>query len=140
MRPKDARKPNFKSQSARTMYTNFKTRTSYFTVKILRDLEKSSNFTLRKIVFEKLVYRVRALWNLKLGFLASSDITQHEKIFKSHLQVLPLSFHLSRPGAYMDDKRCKSGISPGDNDEEGGHDDDDNEEEDAEDLSHLRLG
>ena len=31
----------------------------YFTVKILRDLEKSSNFTLRKIVFEKLVYRVR---------------------------------------------------------------------------------
>ena len=40
----------------------------------------------------------------------------------------------------LDDKRCKSGIRPGDDDEEGGHDDDDNEEEDAEDLSHLGLG
>ena len=53
VRPKDARKPNFKSQSARTMYTNFDTRTGYFTVKILRDLEKSSNFSLRKTVFEQ---------------------------------------------------------------------------------------
>ena len=40
----------------------------------------------------------------------------------------------------MDDKRCKSGIKPGDYDEEGGHDEDDNEEEDAEDLSQLGLG
>ena len=47
----------------------------------------------------KLVYMVRALWDLKLGFLASLGFTPHGKVFQNHLQVLPLSFHLSRPGA-----------------------------------------
>ena len=97
---KDAKKPNFKAQSARTLYTNFDIKTSHFTMKILKDLEESSNFTVKMTVFEKLVYRVRALWVLKLGFLASLGITRQGKIFKSHLQVLPLSFHLSRPGGY----------------------------------------
>ena len=96
--PKDAKKPYFKAQSARTLYTYFDTKTSHFSMKILGELEKSCSFTVKMTVFEKLVYRVRALWVLKLGFLASLGITRQGKIFKNHLQVLPLSFHLSWPG------------------------------------------
>ena len=62
---------------------------------------KICSFTVKMTVFEKLVYRVRALWVLKLGFLASLGITRQGKIFKNHLQVLPLLFHISRPGAYI---------------------------------------
>ena len=106
--PKDAKKPYFKAQSARTLYTYFDTKTSHFSMKILGELEKSCSFTVKMTVFEKLVYRVRALWVLKLGFLASLGITRQGKIFKNHLQVLPLLFHLSRPGATVTDRDATS--------------------------------
>ena len=86
--PKDAKKPNLEAQSARTLYTNF-SKTVIFTVKLLLSSKSLKIFIVKWLVLvSKLVYRVRALWALKLGFLASLGITRHGKMFKKYLEVL----------------------------------------------------